>query len=107
MGNRIRGPTSVAPCGRDHRHSGHRGGELAIIEGTLVRLKAERLSKERKAPPVSPGSSKTGAAPAEVDRWRQGFLKRFDLEHTFRFVKQTLGWTTPKLRTPEAPDRWT
>ncbi|GDY57389.1 hypothetical protein SVIO_080120 [Streptomyces violaceusniger] len=29
------------------------------------------------------------------------------LEHTFRFAKQTLGWTTPKLRTPEAADRWT
>jgi hypothetical protein len=25
----------------------------------------------------------------------------------FRFAKQTLGWTTPKLRTPEAADRWT
>lgn len=25
----------------------------------------------------------------------------------FRFAKQILGWTTPKLRTPEAADRWT
>lgn len=22
-------------------------------------------------------------------------------------IKQTLGWTRPKLRTPEAADRWT
>lgn len=29
------------------------------------------------------------------------------LEHTFRMIKQTLGWTRPKLRTPEAADRWT
>lgn len=29
------------------------------------------------------------------------------LEHTFRFAKQTLGWTTPKLRTLQAADRWT
>ncbi|GGV54880.1 hypothetical protein GCM10010245_86810 [Streptomyces spectabilis] len=29
------------------------------------------------------------------------------LEHTFRMIKQTLGWTRPKLRTPEAGDRWT
>nr|WP_230990056.1 hypothetical protein [Rhodococcus oxybenzonivorans] len=35
------------------------------------------------------------------------FLRRFDLEHTFRFFKQTLGWTAPKLRSPEAADRWT
>ena len=29
------------------------------------------------------------------------------LEHTFRFVKQVLGWTRPKLRDPAAADRWT
>jgi hypothetical protein len=39
-------------------------------------------------------------------RW-QAFLRRFDLEHTFRMIKQTLGWTRPKLRAPQAADRWT
>jgi len=29
------------------------------------------------------------------------------LEHTFRLFKQTLGWTAPKIRNPEAADRWT
>jgi plasmid stabilization system protein ParE len=29
------------------------------------------------------------------------------LEHTFRFLKQILGWTAPKLRDPAAADRWT
>jgi hypothetical protein len=82
-------------------------GELPIVEGTLVRLKVEHLSKDREAPPVWLWSSKTGAAPPDVDRCWQVFLRRFDLEHTFRFVKQTLGWTTPKIRTPEAADRWT
>src|SRR5205807_978379 len=28
-------------------------------------------------------------------------------EHTFRFFKQVLGWTAPKLRDPAAADRWT
>lgn len=37
----------------------------------------------------------------------QAFLRRFDIEHTFRLFKQTLGWTCPKIRTPEAADRWT
>ena len=37
----------------------------------------------------------------------QMFLRRFDLEHTFRFFKQTLGWTKPRIRTPAAADRWT
>jgi len=34
------------------------------------------------------------------------FLRRFDIEHTFRLLKQTLGWTAPRLRDPAA-DRWT
>jgi hypothetical protein len=42
-----------------------------------------------------------------VDLCWQAFLRRFDIEHTFRMLKQTLGWTTPKLRTPEQGDRWT
>lgn len=35
------------------------------------------------------------------------YLRRFDLEHTFRFLKQTLGWTRPRLRDSAAADRWT
>ena len=29
------------------------------------------------------------------------------LEHTFRLLKQVLGWTAPKIRDPAAADRWT
>lgn len=38
--------------------------------------------------------------------WRS-YCRGFDLEHTFRFLKQTLGWTTPKVRHPEQADLWT
>jgi len=38
--------------------------------------------------------------------WR-AYIRRFDLEHTVRFGKQTLGWTTPRPRHPEQADRWT
>ncbi|MFI0915590.1 NF041680 family putative transposase [Streptomyces abikoensis] len=82
-------------------------GELPLVEGTLVRLKVEHLSKDRDAPPVWLWSSRTGAGPEDVDRCWRVYLRRFDLEHTFRFIKQTLGWTAPKIRTPEAADRWT
>ena len=51
--------------------------------------------------------SGTGAAPGDVDRLWQAFLRRFDLEHTFRLFKQVLGWTAPKIRDPAAADRWT
>lgn len=47
------------------------------------------------------------AAGRRVDRYWQAFLRRFDLEHMFRLWKQVLGWTTPKIRSPAAADRWT
>jgi hypothetical protein len=88
-------------CWVDHH------GELPIIEGSLIRLRVERLPGDRDPKPVWLWTSATGATAADVDRWWQAFLRRFDLEHTFRLLKQTLGWTRPKLRTPEAADRWT
>ncbi|WP_406510611.1 NF041680 family putative transposase [Streptomyces sp. NBC_00212] len=82
-------------------------GELLIIEGTLIRLTVDHLPGGGDPLPVWLWSSKTGMTSEDVDlRW-QAFLRRFDLEHTFRFVKQTLGWTRPRLRRPEAADRWT
>jgi len=38
--------------------------------------------------------------------WR-AYVRRFDSEHTFRFLKQTLGWHTLRVRHPEQADRWT
>jgi hypothetical protein len=82
-------------------------GELPIIAGTLIRLQVEHLPGDRDPKPVWLWSSVIGATAGDVDRWWQAFLRRFDLEHTFRLLKQTLGWTTPKTRTPHAADRWT
>jgi hypothetical protein len=83
------------------------GGGLPVIEGTLIRLQVDHLPGDRDPKPVWLWSSRTGAAPDQVDRLWQAFLRRFDLEHTFRLFKQVLGWTAPKIRNPEAADRWT
>jgi hypothetical protein len=88
-------------CWLDHE------GDLPIIEGTLIRLQVDHLPGDRDPKPVWLWTSAVGAAPADVDRWWQAFLRRFDLEHTFRLFKQVLGWTTPKIRTSAAADRWT
>jgi DDE superfamily endonuclease len=82
-------------------------GDLPIIAGTLIRLQVEHLPGERDPKPVWLWCSATNATTDNVDRWWQTFLRRFDLEHTFRLFKQTLGWTRPKIRTTEAADRWT
>ncbi|GHE09692.1 hypothetical protein GCM10010339_62940 [Streptomyces alanosinicus] len=82
-------------------------GELALVDGTLIRLKVDHLPGDRDAPPVWPWSSATGAASVDVAFVRSCYLRRFDLEHTFRLFKQSLGWTRPRLRDPQAVDRWT
>jgi hypothetical protein len=82
-------------------------GELPVIEGTLIRLQVDHLPGDRSPDPLWLWASRAGASAAEVDRTWQAFLRRFDIEHMFRFFKQVLGWTRPKLRDPAAADRWT
>jgi len=77
-----------------------------IVRGTIIRVDVEHLPK-----PVS-GIKKTlwlwAAGPAlNVEICWRGYLRRFDIEHTFRFIKNTLGWTAPAFCTPEQADRWT
>lgn len=88
-------------CWLDH------DGDLPVIEGTLIRLQVDHLPGDRDPKPVWLWTSATGATATDIDRWWQSFLRRFDLEHTFRLFKQTLGWTRPKIRDPRAADRWT
>lgn len=84
----------------------HTGG-LPVIEGTLIRLEVDRLPGGHDPLPVWLWSSATGLSGEHIDlRW-QAFLRRSDLEHAFRMKKQPLGWARPKLRTPQAADRWT
>ncbi|MEV8418627.1 NF041680 family putative transposase [Streptomyces niveus] len=83
------------------------GGPLPVIEGTVIRLVVEKLPSGGVNKPVWLWWSGTGATMADVDRCWQSFLRRFDIEHTFRLFKQTLGWTQPRLRSSEAADRWT
>jgi DDE superfamily endonuclease len=82
-------------------------GPLPIMEGTVIRLQVDRLPGTGTPKPLWLWHSATASTATQVDRLWQAFLRRFDLEHTFRFLKQTIGWTTPRLRTPEAADRWT
>ncbi len=107
------GTAVAAAWDRLHPRLTHRGawlghdGKLPIIEGTLIRLQVDHLPGDRDPKPVWLWSSRTGAGAAEVDRCWQAFLRRFDLEHTFRLYGQVLGWTAPKIRGAEAADRWT
>ncbi|WP_030304406.1 transposase [Streptomyces katrae] len=82
-------------------------GTLPIVEGAVIRLDIDHLPSGATPKPVWLWWSGTDADHTDVDRLWQAYLRRFDIEHTFRLFKQTLGWTCPKIRTPEAADRWT
>jgi Transposase DDE domain len=58
--------------------------------------------------PANSSSSTTcrESTSSPLDWWWRSYLRRFDIEHTFRFLKQTLGLTRPRLRSPEQADRW-
>jgi hypothetical protein len=47
-----------------------------------------------------------GSGPLSPDELWRAYLARFDEEHAFRFAKGHLGFTVPKVRTPEQADRW-
>ncbi|MFF4161590.1 NF041680 family putative transposase [Streptomyces sp. NPDC001678] len=81
-------------------------GKLPVIEGTVIRLQVDHLPSGGDPKPLWLWWSRPTATPAEVDLAWQTFLRRFDIEHFFRMIKQTLGWTTPKLRGPDAADNW-
>lgn len=110
---RLYGTATARSWNRLHPKLTHRSswaaadGTLPIVEGTVIRLEIDRLPSGATPKPVWLWWSGTDAGPADVDRLWQAYLRRFDIEHTFRLFKQTLGWTCPKIGTPQAADRWT
>jgi hypothetical protein len=105
---RVRAWAGLHPKVRFHEGRGNRG-PLPILRGTMVLVEVGRLPRgERRREPKKlwlwwhgPG----GAKP-DLDLLWRAYVRRFDLEHTFRFFKQTLGWSTPRVRHPEQADRW-
>jgi hypothetical protein len=90
---------------QQHAGRGTRGPR-PVVRGTLIRLEVSHLPRPTKTP-VPLWFWWSASVPPELAVLWHAYLARFSLEHTFRFFNQTLKWTTPKLRTPEAADRWT
>jgi hypothetical protein len=107
------GAYTLNAYGHLHPRLGRRGGwaahpgPLPTIEGTVIGVKVQRLPGDRKPKPLWLWHSNPDPGQLDLPRLFAAFLRRFDLEHTFRFFKQTLGWTRPRVRTTEQADRWT
>jgi Transposase DDE domain len=94
---------------KQQRHPGHGSkGPRPIVRGTIIRVAVERVPAKTRPPKVLWlwWAGPTGVQ-LDLDLVWRAYVRRFDLEHTVRFAKQTLGWTTPRLRHPEQADRWT
>jgi DDE superfamily endonuclease len=92
---------------KQQRHPGHGSrGPRPIVRGTVIRVQVERVPA-RTRPPKVLWLWWAGPGPLDLDLAWRAYTRRFDLEHTVRFCKQTLGWTTPRPRHPEQADRWT
>jgi len=106
---RVRAWAGLHPKVASHEGRGSRA-PLPIVVGTLVLVEVERLPRgQRRREPQVLWLWWAGPEGTEPDLgllWR-AYVRRFDLEHTFRFLKQTFGWTSPRFRHPEQADRWT
>jgi hypothetical protein len=106
---RVRAWAELHPKVQNHAGKGTRG-PLPIVVGTLILVEVERLPRgeSRRKPRVLWlwWHGPEGTRP-DLDLIWRSYVRRFDLEHTFRFLKQSMGWTTPRVRHPEQADRWT
>lgn len=80
--------------------------EPPIVKGSVIRVEVEHLPKPAGRIKKTLWLWWSGDAEPDLDLCWRAYLRRFDIEHTFRFVKGTLGWTTPSLQMPEQADRW-
>jgi hypothetical protein len=77
-----------------------------IVKGSVIRVDVEHLPKPTSRAKKTLWLWWSGNGEPDLERCVRAYLRRFDIEHTFRFAKQSLGWTTPKVQTPEQADRW-
>jgi DDE superfamily endonuclease len=88
---------------KQQRHPGHGTRRpRPIVRGTIIRVQVQRVPA-RTGPPKVLWLWWSGSGPLDLDRAWRAYVRRFDCEHTVRFCKQTLGWTTPRLRHPSRP----
>jgi hypothetical protein len=102
---RVRAGAGLHPQGQAQQGRGSRGPR-PIGRGPRVPGEGSRLPRQTRAPQVL---WRWWHSPDELDLdlvWRAD-VRRFDREHTLRWLTQTLGWPPLRLRHPAPADRWT
>ncbi len=73
---------------------------------TVIRVQVERLPNKKLPPRPLWLAWIGGPLPTDLSTLWRWYLRRFTVEHAFRFFKQTLGWTTVRPRNAAAANRW-
>ncbi len=102
---RVRAWAMLHPKTQDHPTRGTRRPR-PIVRGTLVLVEVGRLPRPTREPRAL-WLWWSGSGEPDLGLLWRAYVRRFDLEHTFRFLKQELGWTAPRVRSPGQADRWT
>ena len=102
---RVRAWGGLHPKQQEHAGRGSRRPR-PVVRGALVLVEVQRLPRQTR-PPRALWLWWHGPGAPDPDLLWRAYVRRFDLEHTLRFCKQTLGWATPRPRHPEQADRWT
>lgn len=94
------------PAARRRWARGSTTGKAApIVRGTIIRITAPHYRKT--GTPQQMWLWTAGPEPFDLDLIWRAYLRRFAIEHMFRFLKQHLHWTMPAIRTPDQADLWT
>jgi hypothetical protein len=76
---------------KQQRHPGHGSrGPRPIVRGTIIRVQVQRVPAKTRPPKVL-WLWWAGPGPLDLDLAWRAYVRRFNLEHTVRFCKQTLG----------------
>jgi hypothetical protein len=101
----VRAWAGLHPKQQNHAARGTRKTR-PVVRGTLLLVEVSRLPG-----PVRPWQMLwlwwSGSGTPDLDVVWRAYIRRFDAEHTFRFLKQELNWTIPRVRHPAQADRWT
>lgn len=76
------------------------------VELTVLRVTLGRLPRREQPPKPLWLVWHGGVLPPDLRTVWHWYQRRFAVEHAFRFLKQALGWTTVRLRSPQQADRW-
>ena len=107
---RVRAWTGLHPKTHGQHAQRDTHGRRPIVRGTLLLVEVSRLPQQTREPQALWlwwQTPQDGDSVPNLDRAWRAYVRRFDVEHTFRFLKQTLNWTLPRVRHPEQADRWT